>query len=118
MLKPHHIPKFSLLLAKSIANPLAVYLAAAGNGVMFLAAYGFYHFENGINPNVNTYWDALWWAVCAISTVGYGDIFPMTGLGRIIGAILIIFGAMLFLSFTAVLASVMTRHIAKEREKA
>ena len=113
MLKPHHIPKFSLALIKSLNTPLLAYFAAVGNGIMFLAAWGFYHFESGINPNVGSYWDALWWAICTVSTVGYGDIFPMTGMGRVIGALLIIFGVMFFLSFTAVLATMMTDRMAK-----
>lgn len=107
MLKLRHIPKFSFALAKTIASPLLAYFAAVGNGIMFLAAWGFYHFESLENPNVESYWDALWWALCTVSTVGYGDIFPMTGWGRAIGAALIIFGVMFFLSFAAVLASAM-----------
>jgi len=36
--------------------------------------------------------DALWWSLVTMSTVGYGDIVPVTGQGRIVGALLILFG--------------------------
>jgi voltage-gated potassium channel len=36
--------------------------------------------------------DALWWSVVTMSTVGYGDVVPMTGSGRIVGSLLIVFG--------------------------
>ena len=118
LFKPHHhIPKFSIALLKSLTTPLLTYFAAIGNIIMLLSAYAFYHFEKTVNAQVNTYWDALWWAMCTVSTVGYGDIAPVTGWGRITGAILIILGVMFFLGFTAVLVSVMPTLIAKEQRK-
>ena len=106
--KPHHhIPKLSLALFKALMTPVIAYFTLVGNGIMFLSAYAFYYFERDINAQVNSYWDALWWAICTVSTVGYGDVFPITGLGRIIGAVLIIFGVIFFLGFIAVLVSVL-----------
>ena len=118
LFKPHHhIPKFSIALLKALMTPLLIYFSAVGNIIMFLSAYAFYHFEKTVNSQVSTYWDALWWAISTVSTVGYGDIVPITGLGRITGAILIIFGVMFFLGFTAVLASIMSSFIVTERRK-
>ena len=114
LFKPHHIPKISEVLIKTLFTPLLAYFTVIGNILMFLSAYGFYHFEKELNPQVNTYGDALWWAICTVSTVGYGDIFPITGWGRIIGAFLIIFGVIFFLSFIAALASVMSTLIRQE----
>ena len=75
--------------------------------MMFTAAYAFYYVERDINTQVDSYSNALWWAICTVSTVGYGDIVPLTGFGKIIGAGLIIFGVMFFLSFSAILAFLM-----------
>ncbi len=116
MFKPHHLHKFSLALFKSLKTPLLGYFAFTGNIVMFTSAYIFYLLEKSINSAVHTYWDALWWAICTVSTVGYGDIVPLTGGGRIIAAGLIVFGVMCFMGFTAVLASIMSSFIAKEKE--
>ncbi len=45
-----------------------------------------------IEPNINTYEDGLWWAVVTATTVGYGDISPETGIGRVIALLLMLFG--------------------------
>ncbi len=112
----HHIPKFSRILIKALGTPLLVYFAIAGNLLTFSAAYVFYYFETGVNLNVDSYWDATWWALCTISTVGYGDIVPVTNAGRAVGAFLIIVGVTFFLGFMAVLVSVMSTFIAEEQK--
>lgn len=45
-----------------------------------------------VEPGIETYGDAVWWAIVTTTTVGYGDISPVTGLGRFIALILMIFG--------------------------
>jgi voltage-gated potassium channel len=112
----HHIPKYSILLLRSLNTPLLVYFALAGNFFMFSCAYAFYYFESPVNATVTTYGDALWWALCTVSTVGYGDITPQTGYGRLVGAFLIIIGISFFLSFMAVLVSVMSELIADDQK--
>ena len=116
MLKPRHIPEFSVILLKSLRSPVLIYLALVGNGIMLLSAYGFYYFERGTNTQVESYGDALWWAICTVSTVGYGDIVPITGIGRMIGAGLIIFGVMFFLTWTAVLAGLLSSFISRKQK--
>ena len=113
--KPHHIPSFSLLLLKSLKTPILIYFTIAGNIIMFLSAYIFLYFEKNINPQVQNYGDALWWALCTISTVGYGDIYPITGAGRFTGAFLIIVGIMFFLGFTASIVSIILSYISSEK---
>lgn len=106
----HHIPAISLILFKSLKTPLVIYITLAGNVIMFVSAYVFFYFEKAVNAAVSTYWDALWWALCTVSTVGYGDVVPITGAGRFVGAFLIIVGVMFFLGFTAVMVSVMSSY--------
>jgi voltage-gated potassium channel len=57
------------------------------------------------NANIKTATDALWWAYVTITTVGYGDKYPVTTEGRIIAVALITVGVGLFGTFTAYVAS-------------
>jgi voltage-gated potassium channel len=62
-------------------------------------------FEGG-NPDANiaSYPDALWWAVTTITTVGYGDRFPMSSAGRAVAVVLMIAGIAMFGVITAMIA--------------
>jgi len=61
--------------------------------------------EQDANSNIKTAEDATWWAYVTITTVGYGDKYPVTTKGRIIAALLMTVGVGLFGTFTAYLAS-------------
>lgn len=61
--------------------------------------------ETDPNSNIKTAEDAIWWSYVTITTVGYGDKFPITTEGRIIAALLMTVGVGLFGTFTAFLAS-------------
>jgi hypothetical protein len=54
-------------------------------------AAAFYWAEAGANPNVRTYWDALHYIATSLS-VGYANIFPVTALGKVIGAVVMSVG--------------------------
>ena len=62
-------------------------------------------FEKDVNSNIKTAEDAIWWSYVTITTVGYGDKFPITTEGRIIGAILMTTGVGIFGTFTALVSS-------------
>ena len=55
--------------------------------------------------NITTPFDAIWWVFVTITTVGYGDKFPVTNSGRIIGTLVIIIGVVLFSVLTGFIAS-------------
>jgi len=61
--------------------------------------------ERDPNSNIKTAEDAIWWAYVTITTVGYGDKFPVTTEGRIIAAVLMTAGVGLFGTFTAYVSS-------------
>lgn len=63
------------------------------------------HLENEPESNIKTPSDALWWSFVTITTVGYGDKFPITHEGRIVAAFLMTAGVGLFGTFTAYVAS-------------
>ena len=55
--------------------------------------------------NILTGNDAVWWSIVTVSTVGYGDRFPVTTVGRFIGTIMIIMGVSLFSVLTSYIAT-------------
>ncbi len=111
-----HIPHYSGLFLQAMQNPLVIYLTIAGNSFMFSGAYAFYYFEKGINPMVNRFWDAVYWSLCTVSTVGYGDIVPVTDPGRIVAVIMIVIGVVFFLSFMAIFATILTSIVAEQKK--
>ena len=74
-------------------------------GVMVLGATGLYVAERGRNEALTSFWDALWWAISTTTTVGYGDIYPTTGEGRLIAVLLMLTGIGVIGVFTATIAS-------------
>ena len=55
--------------------------------------------------NIHSGGDALWWAFATITTIGYGDHYPVTFAGRVVAVLLVVFGLSLFSTFTAYVAS-------------
>jgi voltage-gated potassium channel len=80
-----------------------------------IAAAMVLEFERG-NPdaNINSYPDALWWAVTTITTVGYGDRFPMSSAGRGVAVVLMIAGIAMFGVITASIAAYFVEQKAEE----
>lgn len=63
----------------------------------------FWFFEHGTNPNVKTLFDAAWWWIITSTTVGYGDIVPISYGGRLVGVITVVAGFLICTSFVAVI---------------
>jgi len=61
--------------------------------------------ENAKGSNIHNYPDALWWAIVTVTTVGYGDRFPVTGGGRAVAIVLMLVGIGLIGVLTATVAS-------------
>jgi len=71
-----------------------------------IGAIAIYAVEHDTNASIKTIGDALWWAAVTTTTVGYGDMSPTTGEGRIIAVALMLVGIAVIGAFTATLASV------------
>lgn len=84
--------------------------------VMF-SAIAILQVENVPESNIRTAEDAIWWAYVTITTVGYGDKYPVTLEGRLIAAVLMTVGVGLFGTFTAFVASWFVGDKDKEKEK-
>lgn len=71
-----------------------------------LSAIGVLYVEGRVvGSNIHSAEDALWWAIATVSTVGYGDLFPITLEGRMIGAVLMTAGVGLFATFSGSVAA-------------
>ena len=61
--------------------------------------------QDAVDANITTASDALWYTIVTISTVGYGDQFPVTNAGRLMGSAIIVIGVGIFGTFTGYLAN-------------
>lgn len=93
----------------------SVLIAVTTLGVIFLSSVGVHYFEQQANDsNIHSVWDGIWWAVVTVATVGYGDLFPISVGGRIVGLVLIFFGVGMMSLFTATIASIFVEKKIKE----
>ena len=76
--------------------------------IILLASVAMTYFEH------MTFWDALWWSFVTATTVGYGDLSPASGIGRIIACILMLVGIGLIGSLTSTITSFFLRDSSKE----
>ncbi|MGB9177269.1 MAG: ion transporter [Methanoregula sp.] len=69
-----------------------------------------------LSANILTAGDAIWWAYVTITTVGYGDRFPTTTMGRIVGILVMTTGVAVFATFAGLISSKLLASPAKEDE--
>lgn len=90
----------------SLRGRVAVYVSGSVVLVLFVASLAVLDAERGREgANIATFGDALWWAMTTVTTVGYGDRFPVSGAGRMIAGGLMLAGIALLGVVTASLAS-------------
>ena len=77
--------------------------------VLYISAAGIYHFEHAAQPEVfRSIFDCLWWAVATLTTVGYGDIYPITVGGRLFTFVILMVGLGLVAVPTGIFASALS----------
>ncbi len=99
---------------KAVLNLLLIF-----TGVVIIGTVAIYAVESQTESEINTILDAVWWTVATITTVGYGDIVPLSELGRIIGIFYMFFGVtFIALSISIVGTRLYKKKFEKEEEMA
>jgi voltage-gated potassium channel len=62
------------------------------------------------NSTIKNFSDGLWWAIQTLTTVGYGDVTPVSDLGRILGIIMQLLGTVMFGTLIAIIGSTMGKN--------
>ena len=85
------------------------FLVAYAIGLVLLVATIITLVERGGNSELDSFSDALWWAVVTVTTAGYGDVVPETQIGRAFAYVLMVGGIGIFGAITANFASILVR---------
>lgn len=94
---------FAVLMKNRSKGALSTVILATVLLIIF-ASITILNLETTPDSNITTAGDALWWAFVTVTTVGYGDFYPVTLGGRIVAGLLMIGGIGLFGTFTAFVA--------------
>jgi Trk-type K+ transport system membrane component len=108
-LKQHHDFMWTYLqdLLLAMMRPSVAFLMFSGLTVTCLFALVFYLVEvDAEGSTVHSFFDAVYFTVTAMTTVGLGDVHPVTTAGRAISMFMMIVGSGLFISYTAVFSAV------------
>ncbi|MFT5157172.1 MAG: voltage-gated potassium channel [Bacteroidia bacterium] len=108
--------RFSIA-ARIIKEEIILFFLVSGIFI-FLAAAGIYFFEHPIQPeNYASIFDGLWWAVTTLTTVGYGDIYPVTAGGKVFTFFMLIVGVGIVTIPAGLVASSLSRAREIEQEE-
>ena len=92
-----------------IRDELTIYLMATAM-LIYLSSVGIYYFEDEVQPDkFGSIFHCLWWAMVTLTTVGYGDVYPITVGGRIFTVFVMIIGIGIVAVPTGLFASALTR---------
>lgn len=94
----------SFFLRRRAESALAV-ITSLVIALMIFGCLAMLNVERASESNIRSASDVLWWSLATITTVGYGDRYPVTTAGRVIAVLMMIGGASLFSTFTAFVAT-------------
>lgn len=99
--------------AHQLISSIAVVLT-----LMLIASLVMYGFEHEAQPEVfENAFSGMWWAMATLTTVGYGDIYPVTEIGRLVGAVIALLGIGIVAVPTGIISAGFVEQIEGEEEK-
>ncbi|BBZ32093.1 potassium channel family protein [Mycolicibacterium confluentis] len=122
VLRPLRLVRLVILvtvLQKAVGNAIrgrvVVYAVAGAVLLVYVASLAVLQAER-VDPHasITSFGQALWWSITTITTVGYGDEYPVTTTGRVIAGLLMIGGIGLLGTITATIASWIVQRVAEE----
>ena len=97
-----------------VKEELTLFLVATGF-LLFITSVGIYYFENSAQPEqFKSVFHCLWWAIVTLTTVGYGDVYPVTVGGKIFTSFIVIIGLGIIAVPTGLVASALTKTLSDE----
>ena len=85
---------------------------------MLISSLLMYSAEHDAQPDVfRNAFSGLWWAVATLTTVGYGDIYPVTALGRLVGALIAFSGLAAVAIPTSIISSGLMESMSREKDE-
>ena len=123
LLRPLRLVRLVILLAalhralgNAIRGRVVIYTISAAVLLVFVASLAVLESERAaIDPHITNFGEAVWWSITTITTVGYGDLTPVSTTGRVIAVLLMIGGISLVGSITATIASWIVQRVADEQ---
>lgn len=94
-----------LLLIEVFKRPAFIYLGISAFTIMAFFSGVMYLVEHSTNPKFSYFLDAIYFTVSTMTANGFGDIVPITHLGKMISMVMMLLGTFIFVSFTGVVAS-------------
>ena len=108
------IIRFSRTIREILARNKLGYSLVIVAMVIFIAGF----IIDALEPQIESPWEGMWWALVTITTVGYGDVVPTTPEGRAFGAVIIVLGVVVFSLVTAnISAYLVGREVTEVEEK-
>jgi voltage-gated potassium channel len=106
-------------VGESLRGRVATYVAGSAALLVFVGALAVLDAEQSVpGAKILTFGDAVWWAVTTITTVGYGDLYPVTAVGRTVAAALMMSGIAVLGVVTASIASWLVQRVSDTTESA
>lgn len=86
--------------------------------LVFLSSFLMFYVESEVQQDVfHNILDTFWWSIVTFTTVGYGDVYPITPLGKILSAIIVLIGIMLFALPTSILTAEFLNEFQNKKNK-
>jgi voltage-gated potassium channel len=97
----------------TLRGRVGIYVAGSMALVVFVASLAVLDAERDAGGNIDDFGDAVWWSMTTISTIGYGDRYPVTGTGRLVAVGLMLAGIALLGIVTASVATWLIERVAE-----